>query len=75
MKRVFKATYHEIHISASDLVAFIQAIHTERRVGTLTVSFGTGGVPCGMMIWKERVDSTTHQTTPLPSSDLAHIPV
>lgn len=54
--------YRELHIPARDLVSFMQSIYTQRRVGTLTVSFGTGGVPCGMIVWKERITPPVEPT-------------
>lgn len=59
-----QATYKEVHVPASTLVSFMQAIYNEGRVGTLTVSFGTGGVPSGTMIWREKVQVPVVESTP-----------
>ena len=80
MTEVVKSTYREIHIPANDLVSFMQAIHSQRRVGTLTVSFGTGGVPRGMLIWREqlieRIEHSNVESTGAmyAASELAHHP-
>jgi len=56
---VKEGTYRRLHIPASSLITFMDSIHKQGRVGTLTVSFGTGGVPCGQLIWEERIVEST----------------
>lgn len=57
-----EVTYRELHIPAASLVQFMQSIHSQQRVGTLTVNFSTGGVPSGMLVWREKL-----LTTPTPA--------
>lgn len=75
MKESKEVTYKELHLPASSLVSFMQSIYSQRRVGTLTVCFGTGGVPTGMLVWKERLDSPLVDSTCAEPCTYTNIPI